>query len=1029
MAEAIAAFGLAANIVQFVDFGSRVTTKFWKFYKSASDSLSDKLDLRTMNSDLQQILADLQESLALCNDVDTSLIQLARECSKVAVELHNVLKCLHSLHESFAKEEMRFRNVIKTLKAAFKDVWRENEIESLQCRLDRFRSQLTLHLLSSLRWAERYLELHNYLLTACRSQTQKTVDQQNVMISQMKAILDDTKQLSGQIDTLGTPSGAFGSFLVDFITAKTTPSDREVRRSQWKRDLITAIYNEDSSEDPQQPQPSIPHSREVKLHMEFIRRLCYSGMDDRERTITHAFSGTFRWIFEDAMPNQCRWANFKDWLESDHKLYWITGKAGSGKSTLMKYICGYQDNRTVIYDGQENINSLRCTRFLRTWAKDCQLIMPTFFFWNSGQPLQMKQTGLFQSLLVQILTHAPQLIPTVSPKRWESLCLFNENKQTRLGEELQDMLRVAVSALPSEIKVCFFVDGLDEFDGNHNILINLLKDLIASPQVKLCVSSRPWVVFEDSFMHAPSLMLQDLTRDDIKLYATSHFHHNAGFTLLRQREPNYADNLVENVASKSAGVFLWLNLVVASLLSGMNHGDRISDLQRRLDKLPPDLEDLYQKILQSIDPFYLGHAAQLFKMVHESSAPSLLLLAAADEEASWLSAIKRPIQLMTTQETEVLEETMRRRINSRSKGFLEAVPASTSMSGQVNGQLSGEMWNSRQVQYLHRTVKDYLESTEVQEKFFSATKSLGDTHLSLCAGHLVLLKTKCSRKSIPENMQFWNCVNQLLYHASQVSLSSSTQLIALMEELNKTSLTIAEMIGSQMELLPAHTDAERKYSLLDAGQWAFSHPAMARKQMIGTHFLSLMIYSGIVPYVESNIKPGCLIQNFSNGSGDTSHCTAKIHPLLLDALNRYRPWSQQPQEPVLEIIACLLQRGADPNFVAATPRGIMSVWKFLLLDITRLCYSQSDCSMIRWLEIVEMFLVYGAGQYKEDQRRSLANEVQFVIGKYNHRLMMGSHPELRRTPFKSSLSEAVYYRNRTPEESFDLLIITLAKGS
>lgn len=44
-------------------------------------------------------------------------------------------------------------------------------------------------------------------------------------------------------------------------------------------------------------------------------------------------------------------------------------------------------------------------------------------------------------------------------------------------------------------------------------------------------------------------------------------------------EPRYADQLIENVVSKAAGVFLWVHLVMASLLAGMGFSDRVSDLQ------------------------------------------------------------------------------------------------------------------------------------------------------------------------------------------------------------------------------------------------------------------------------------------------------------------------------------------------------------------------------------------------------------------------------------------------------------------
>lgn len=84
------------------------------------------------------------------------------------------------------------------------------------------------------------------------------------------------------------------------------------------------------------------------------------------------------------------------------------------------------------------------------------------------------------------------------------------------------------------------------------------------------------------------------------------------FDILRKRELAYSSELVENITIKSCGVFLWTRIAVASILSGIGHGDRVSDLQDRLDTLPEELEQLYDKILNSLDHFYVEHAAQLF---------------------------------------------------------------------------------------------------------------------------------------------------------------------------------------------------------------------------------------------------------------------------------------------------------------------------------------------------------------------------------------------------------------------------------
>lgn len=41
------------------------------------------------------------------------------------------------------------------------------------------------------------------------------------------------------------------------------------------------------------------------------------------------------------------------------------------------------------------------------------------------------------------------------------------------------------------LRFCFFIDGLDEYDGDHEDVIQLLHDLARGKNVKICASSRP----------------------------------------------------------------------------------------------------------------------------------------------------------------------------------------------------------------------------------------------------------------------------------------------------------------------------------------------------------------------------------------------------------------------------------------------------------------------------------------------------------------------------------------------------------
>ena len=140
-------------------------------------------------------------------------------------------------------------------------------------------------------------------------------------------------------------------------------------------------------------------------------------------------------------------------------------------------------------------------------------------------------------------------------------------------------------------KFCFFVDGLDEYDGDHTELISLIHQLNVSTDLKIYASSRLWNVFELAFRSGsnPKIRLQDLTRGDIRLYVRETLEESRLFILLQMRERQRCKELVGEVVDRAHGVFLWVFLVVRSLLQGLTNADRIADLQRRLRRLPVDL--------------------------------------------------------------------------------------------------------------------------------------------------------------------------------------------------------------------------------------------------------------------------------------------------------------------------------------------------------------------------------------------------------------------------------------------------------
>ena len=146
MAEAIAAFSLAANVIQFIDFGSRVAANFYGYHKAASKSRDDAADLDIISRDLAQVLKNLQVPAPDSSINETGLGRLAQECQKCAQQMDNKL-------QPMLKARLQQLGKRGAVIAAFKAAWKEDEMCSLQNQLDNFRSQLTLHLLASLRYA------------------------------------------------------------------------------------------------------------------------------------------------------------------------------------------------------------------------------------------------------------------------------------------------------------------------------------------------------------------------------------------------------------------------------------------------------------------------------------------------------------------------------------------------------------------------------------------------------------------------------------------------------------------------------------------------------------------------------------------------------------------------------------------------------------------------------------------------------------------------------------------------------------
>ncbi|EEU35598.1 uncharacterized protein NECHADRAFT_86865 [Fusarium vanettenii 77-13-4] len=451
-----------------------------------------------------------------------------------------------------------------------------------------------------------------------------------------------------------------------------------------------------------------------------LSRLWFRKIHDRREDVADAHLDTLQWALYPP-KGEARWDDLSQWLrqDSEHGIYWISGKAGSGKSTLMKYLHSQERTR----------------RLLREWSGASSYTLVDFFFFNLGTQEQKSFEGLSRALLYQILKPNPSLIHQALPD------MVKELKETENSPSLPSLseIRYAFRVLTRESamgKSFIFIDGLDEFEGNIRESISLIQELGRSRHIKVLVSSRPIPACVAAYENLPKLHLQDLTRKDIRAYVEDVIGSHQYIKRLLKRSPDGVKGMMEDLVNKSSGVFLWVVLACRSLLSGFEDCDRLLELRRRVDELPPELEDLFDLMLAKINQRYKHQGAYLLRLCYESqrasrnpdcpalSDMSTLALALIDDSEISTSNIWD----LSTQEKIDLCAILEGRLRSRCGGLLEKQSNPNHADADNPGASSeDDLLVGGNVVFMHRTVFEYLSDESVWERDCLKANSHGRT--------------------------------------------------------------------------------------------------------------------------------------------------------------------------------------------------------------------------------------------------------------------------------------------------------------
>ncbi|KAL9088683.1 MAG: hypothetical protein Q9159_002934 [Coniocarpon cinnabarinum] len=282
--EAAVAFSLAASVLSVTDFALKVITLCHNIYKDGCDRpelVEYVAKFQTASTSLRYSLE--RPDIATVSDRnEMALYELSDKCIRSA----------HALDEELQKLRVcdRKGKILNFFYVTLRTAFKAERIERLRREMQDYQRALDTNLLIDIRERQRSLSM---AWTAEFAELIETIKAKQFEPPNSGAALED-------------------------LLLRTQSHCQETIAEQFA-DLRVKL---NSTED----------------HRKVLNSLYFPEMSSRDEEIAPAYQNTYEWIFQQPDEGACRWSDFRQWLLQGTDAYWISGKAGSGKSTLMHFI-------------------------------------------------------------------------------------------------------------------------------------------------------------------------------------------------------------------------------------------------------------------------------------------------------------------------------------------------------------------------------------------------------------------------------------------------------------------------------------------------------------------------------------------------------------------------------------------------------------------------------------------------------------------------------------------------------------------
>ena len=236
-----------------------------------------------------------------------------------------------------------------------------------------------------------------------------------------------------------------------------------------------------------------PNMSRQPVGSRLIDMLDYDGRLNREHALLSAVRPrpvSFEWLWK---------STFVDWLRSTDSIFWVCGHPASGKSTLMLHIGEAQQTRESLRSAHD-----------QEW-----IVAHHFFDFRAHDGVENNFEGFVRSLLMQLLSSLPQ-ISIDSPELRNLVYVEEQYRKKKVVQTPVTTCQQAILDILQQTGACVLIllDGLDEYFGSKEDLVEFVFDIVFIPRTKICIASRPTAPFPQVFAQVPALHTDKLNLSD-----------------------------------------------------------------------------------------------------------------------------------------------------------------------------------------------------------------------------------------------------------------------------------------------------------------------------------------------------------------------------------------------------------------------------------------------------------------------------------------------------------------------------------